>query len=84
MAIIQIEGDLLDELAIKWLYEVADTQVHAIALERPNLGDDVRSEDWGCIQDCIEVLGAVNRLLTYHGKPRVDLVGALVRKVSDV
>jgi hypothetical protein len=84
MPTIEIEGDLLDGLAIKWLYAVADTQIHTILSARDDIVRHAVREDWETVQDCIVVLAAVNRLLDYCGQPGVDFAKAMKAKTSNV
>jgi len=85
MATIEIDDELVDKLYIQQLYEVADTQVGAIMIARASIIDypDEAHGHWADVQDCIEVLAAVNRLLEYHGKDAVDLASAIAEMASD-
>jgi hypothetical protein len=85
MATIEIDDELVDKLYIRQLYEVADTQVGAIMIARAAIIDYPPGghDHWTDVQDCIEVLAAVNRLLQYHGKDTVDLASAIAEMASD-
>ncbi len=79
MPTIEIDGEIFDALAMKWLYEVADTQVHTILA-----AGNAKRKEWDTIQDCVQVLTAVNRLLEYYRHAHVDLAKAAAEKASDV
>lgn len=68
---LKLNGEAVDALFTQLLHDLGETQMWTIknAAEH-RFGDSTC--DWEAMKDAFEVLGAVNRLLEYYGKPVFD------------
>lgn len=86
MHTLEISPESADKLFIDILRDVADTQISAIMMARASIIDHLEKghDHWETVQDCLEVLAAVNRLLDYYGENKVDLVSGIKEAAADV
>ena len=85
MATLEISDETADKLLIDMLREMADTQIAAIMLARGQIIQypDTAHGRWADVQDCLEVLAAVNRILDYCGEAPVQLVAGIEKMAEE-
>lgn len=82
---LEISDETADKLLIDMLRDMADTQVSAIMLARAQIIDypDEAHGHWADVQDCLEVLGAINRIFDYCGEAPVQLVASIEKMAKE-
>ena len=85
MHTLDISPESADKLFVDILRDVGDTQISAIMMARAGIIDcpEEGHGHWETVQDCLEVLAAVNRLLDYYGEGKIDLVTG-IKDAADV